>query len=222
MTNLGKVDLSDPRPMREIVFEKIKGAIYEGRLKKEDRLVESTIAENLGVSRTPVREALRQLESEGLVKNYPRRGAVVQGISIEDAVEIYDLREVLEGLMARKTCENISDGEIRELRKILLRMRDSIDGKDFEYYLDLHRDYNQLLMNNCKSQRLISMINNIHEYLASLRGITLTTKDRREEAYHEHVGIVEALEQRDAQRVEVLARDHAVNAKKAFLDSVST
>ena len=219
--NLKKVDLSDPRPMREIVFEKIKQAIYEGALKKEERLVESTIAENLGVSRTPVREALRQLESEGLVKNYPRRGAVVQGVSIEDAIEIYDLREVLEGLMARKTCEKISDGEIRELKKILIRMRDSIDGEDFEHYLNLHHDYNQLLLNNCNNKRLISMINHIHEYLGSLRHITLMPMERREEAYREHVEIVTALEKGDSEGVETLARNHAANAKRAFLDSVS-
>ncbi len=196
-------------------------AIYEGKLKKEERLVESTIAENLGVSRTPVREALRQLESEGLVKNYPRRGAVVEGISVEDAMEIYDLREVLEGLMARKTCEKISDQEIHELKRILLKMKESIHGEDFDHYLALHKDYNQLLLTNCRNKRLISMISNIHDYLASLRNITLMTKDRREEAYHEHVEIVVALEKRDSERAEALARNHVIKAKKAFLDSVS-
>jgi len=221
MTDLGQVDLSDPRPMREIVLEKIKQAIYEGSLKKEERLVESTIADNLGVSRTPVREALRQLESEGLVKNYPRRGAVVEGISIEDAMEIYDLREVLEGLMARKTCENISDEGIQQLKEILLKMRISIDGSEYEQYLTLHNDYNRILLTNSKNKRLIAMITNIHDNLSSLRNITLLTKERREEAFYEHGEIVAALSDRNRERVEILARNHVINAKRAFLDSVS-
>lgn len=221
MTDLGHVDLNDPRPMREIVFEKIKKAIYEGSLKKEERLVESTIANNLGVSRTPVREALRQLESEGLVKNYPRRGAIVEGISVEDAVEIYDLREVLEGLMARKTCENISEDEIQKLKEILLEMKVSIDGSEYDQYLTLHKDYNRILLTNSKNRRLISMINNIHDNLSSLRNITLLTKERRQEAFKEHGEIVAALSDRDKDRVEHLARNHVINAKKAFLDSVT-
>ncbi len=221
MTDLGQVDLSDPRPMREIVLEKIKKAIYEGSLRKEERLVESTIAENLGVSRTPVREALRQLESEGLVKNYPRRGAIVEGISIEDAREIYDLREVLEGLMARKTCEHITDDGIEELKEILSKMKASLEGSEYEDYLALHKDYNRILLVNSKNRRLISMITNIQDNLSSLRNITLMTKERREEAFKEHEEIVEALWDRDQERVEVLARNHVVNAKKAFLDSVS-
>ena len=221
MIDLGNIEKHDLRPIRDIVFEKIRRAIFSGELKKEDRLVESTIAENLGVSRTPVREALRQLESEGLVENLPRRGAVVVGIALEDAVEIYDIREALEGLMARKTCENIEEESIQELREILKNMEASIDGEDYKSYLALHERYNDILLTNSKNKRLITMLRNIHEYLSSLRSITLYTKDRRAVAYYEHVEIVDALERRNGDLVEILAKNHVSKAKKAFLDSVS-
>ncbi|NSJ93157.1 GntR family transcriptional regulator, partial [Coprococcus sp. MSK.21.13] len=89
-----KIDANDPRPAREIILEELRSAIFDKKLKEGDRLVENNIAKSMGVSRTPVREALRQLEIEGLAINIARKGTLVKGISKEDIMEIYDIREV--------------------------------------------------------------------------------------------------------------------------------
>ncbi|MCC5909068.1 MAG: GntR family transcriptional regulator [Clostridiaceae bacterium] len=223
---LKPVDPQDLRPIRDIVFESIRHAIFDGKLKKGDHLVESAVAEKMKVSRTPVREALRQLESEGLVVNVPRKGAVVQGISKEDAIEIYDLREVLEGLVARLACLNITDEDIDRLKYILQEMKTTIENNhddklvsfDKEYNM-LHMEYNSIILNSSKSQRLQTMMKNIYDYLTSLRSVSLYKKDRRLIALKEHREIVKAFEERNEDEAENLVRKHVKKAKEAFLNN---
>lgn len=107
-----KIESTDLRPIREIVLERLRKAIMDGSFEPGDRLVETSIAEGMGVSRTPVREAFRQLEIEGLAENVPRKGTIVKGISKRDILEIYEIREVLEGLAFRLACANISEARI--------------------------------------------------------------------------------------------------------------
>ncbi len=217
---LKPISRHDLRPIREIVFLELKNAIFEGRIKEGEHLVESIIAKKMDVSRTPVREALRQLESEGLVINVPRKGAVVKGITKEDASEIYDLREVLEGLVAKLACENIEDSDIDRLKNILELMERAINHKDHGGYLELHNDYNNIILNNCHNKRLQLMMNNIYEYLISLRRVSLYTEDRRAIAMEEHKQIVYALEKRDGEKAEDLTRAHVRKAKVAFFDNL--
>ncbi|SDY57673.1 transcriptional regulator, GntR family [Proteiniborus ethanoligenes] len=217
---LEPVRSNDLRPIREIVYEELRKAIFDGRIKKGEHLVESIIGEKMEVSRTPVREALRQLEAEGLVSNVPRRGAIVQGITKEDAVEIYDLREVLEGLVVRLSCKNITDEDIIKLKDILKKMEETISKKDDESYLNIHGDFNNIIFNRANSKRLQSMMTNIYDYLASLRSISLQKEDRRISALEEHRQIVYALEKRDEEAVEKLAREHVRKAKEAFLKNL--
>ena len=120
---LKSLDVGQGKSIREVVLQELRTAIFTGDIKPGDRLVENNIAIAMGVSRTPVREALRQLESEGLAINIPRKGTVVKGICIEDAIEIYDIREVLEGLVIRGACLHISRIEIRELKEIIEDMK---------------------------------------------------------------------------------------------------
>lgn len=114
-----KIESTDLRPIREIVLERLRKAIMNGTFQTGDRLVETSIAEKMGVSRTPVREAFRQLEIEGLAENLPRKGTIVKGISKRDIFEIYEIREVLEGLAFRLACSNITDEQILELKEKL-------------------------------------------------------------------------------------------------------
>ena len=160
-----KVEGTGSKPIREIVLHELRNAIFENKLKQGDRLVENIIASSMGVSRTPVREALRQLEIEGLAINVPRKGTIVTGIAIEDAMEIYDLREVLEGLAVRNACLNISRLEIRRLKEIIAFMEEDIDSKEYE---DIHKEFNEIILKASKNKRLVSQLENIYEYLKSL------------------------------------------------------
>lgn len=218
--NLKQVEVDDLRPIREIVFVELKKAIFDGRIKEGEHLVESAVADEMNVSRTPVREALRQLEAEGLVVNIPRRGTIVRGFTMKDAIEIYDLREVLEGLMARLACKNITAEDINKLKHILVLMEETIQKKDYDAYLKLHKDYNNIILNSTNNKRLQVMMKNIYEHLISLRSISLYKEDRRFLALEEHKQIVDTIERGDEIEAERLTRNHVKKAREAFFDNL--
>lgn len=214
-----KVESTDLRPIREIVLYELRNAIFENTLKPGDRLVENIIATQMGVSRTPVREALRQLEIEGLATNMPRKGTVVKGLSKEDALEIYDLREVLEGLAVRNACLNISRVEIRRLKEILDIMEENISEVDQSGYIKAHKEFNDIILNASRNKRLIEKLENIYDYLKSLRKVSLLSEERRIVALDEHKRIVKAIEEGNEELAEKEARLHVVNAKAGFLEN---
>ncbi len=215
-----KIEVTDLRPIREIVLNEIRSAIFDNRIKPGDRLVENLIASSMGISRTPVREALRQLEIEGLAINIPRRGTLVKGISKEDAIEIYDLREVLEGLAVRLACLNISRREINRLKEITEIMKETMSEENYDEYIKAHNEYNDIIVSASKNKRLLSQIENIYEYLKSLRKFGLHAKEKRAEILEEHIKIVEAIEKGDEYLAEEEARKHVRNAKNRFIESI--
>lgn len=215
-----KIDANDTRPAREIILEELRAAIFDRKLEAGDRLIENNIAKSMGVSRTPVREALRQLEIEGLAINIARKGTLVKGISKEDIIEIYDIREVLEGLAVRGACLNISRKEILRLKEIIEIMSKCINKNDTDKYIKSHNEYNRIILNASKNKRLISKLEYIYEYLKSMRKVTLSNETRREKALLEHKNIVEAIEQGDEILAERLAREHVVNAKNSFMSNI--
>lgn len=218
--NFNKIDETSGKSMRELVLGELRNAIFMGHIKPGDRLVETTVANSMGISRTPVREALRQLESEGLAINIPRKGTIVKGICVEDANEIYEIREVLEGLAARGACLHISRMEIRELRQIIRDMDQSIKNNDEEAYVYVHNRFNRIILDSCKNKRLINQMESIYEYLKSLRKISLLTDSRKKEALKEHIEIVNAIENGDEDEAERLTRQHIRSARKSFQEVV--
>ena len=116
MENLTKLNLDEYKPLRDVVFENLRGAIVEGRLKPGQRLMEVQLAEQLGVSRTPVREAIRKLELEGLVVMLPRKGAYVANMSLKDLIDVLEIRASLEGLAASLAAERITEIRIYSRR----------------------------------------------------------------------------------------------------------
>lgn len=218
-TIFDKIESNDLRPIREIVLREIRNAIFDNKLKPGDRLTENVIASSMGVSRTPVREALRQLEIEGLAVNVVRKGTLVKGISIEDAVEIYDLREVLEGLAVRLACLNISRMETRRLKDILDIMECSSKENNYTEYIKAHAEFNEIILNASKNKRLIEQMQNIYEYLKTLRKVSLTDLNKRQDVLIEHKKIIEFIDSGNEDLAEVQAKQHVVNAKKRFIES---
>lgn len=209
-----KIESTDLRPIREIVLERLRKAIMSGSFEPGDRLVETTIAEGMGVSRTPVREAFRQLEIEGLAENVPRKGTIVKGISKRDILEIYEIREVLEGLAFRLACANINEARILELKEMLVKMEQSIDKNDIKEYWRLHSEFHNTIMYFSNNQRLIDQMKQIYEYLSKLRNFTLVMNKRRNIAMEEHKALIEAFENKDEILAEQIGREHTLNAKR--------
>lgn len=217
---LGTIDDFDLRPIREVVYEHLRMAIIEQRLKRGDHLVENTIAEKMNISRTPVREALRQLESEGLVIHMPRRGAIVHGIARDDAIDIYDIREVMEGLVVRRACENRDQQEVDHLYQCISQMEEAIEDQSYEKLMNYHHEFNNAILCVGKSKRLSDIMKHLYEYLTSLRTISLDTVERQKTALKEHREIVKAIDEGRSDDGEALARSHVRKARAAFLNSI--
>lgn len=209
-----KIETTDLRPIREIVLERLRSAIISGSLEPGDRLVETSVAENMGVSRTPVREAFRQLEIEGLAENIPRKGTVVKGISKKDIIEIYEIREMLEGLEFRLACSNISTSQIAELKEKISKMEQCIKNENIVEYWKVHGEFHDIILYTSGNKRLIDEMKQIYEYLSSLRHFTLVMNERRSKAMEEHKALIEAFEKKDEMLAEKIGREHTVNAKK--------
>lgn len=209
-----KIESTDLRPIREIVLERLRKAIMSGKFEPGARLVEISIAEGMGVSRTPVREAFRQLEIEGLAENIPRKGTIVKGISKTDILEIYEIREVLEGLAFRLACSNISESQIIELKNKLSKMEKCLENDDIKKYWKLHGEFHESILCCSNNQRLIDQMRQIYEYLSKLRNFTVVMNKRRIIAMQEHKALIEAFENRDDILAEQIGREHTLNAKK--------
>lgn len=215
-----KIEVTDLRPIRQIVLERLRKAIMDGSYEPGDRLVETAIADGMGVSRTPVREAFRQLEIEGLAENVPRRGTVVKGISKSDILEIYQIREVLEGLAFRLACSNILEAKIIELKDKLIKMEECIDHGDIHEYWKYHDEFHNSILYLSNNQRLIDQMKQIYEYLSKLRNFTLVMNKRRRVAMTEHKALIEAFEKKDENLAEQIGRDHTLNAKQFLSNEI--
>lgn len=214
------VSLEVPKPVREEVCINIRRAILRGDFKAGDRLVETELASVMGVSRTPVREALRMLENEGLVHRAPRGGGVeVRGFSTDDILELYAIREALEVLAAEYSIRNISPEEISELKESVMLSNIHMEDEDTSTFYSTLNDFNQILLYSCRMPRLIKLIHDYHEYLSSLRKFSLSTMDRRRVVVREHGEIIEAIIKGDFQLTESIIRRHLRGALNAFLDA---
>mgnify|MGYP002733969358 FL=1 len=134
MDNLTKLNLDEYKPLRDVVFESLREAILEGKLSPGQRLMEVQLAEQLGVSRTPVREAIRKLELEGLVVMLPRKGAYVADISLKDLVDVLEIRASLEGLSASLAAERMHEDDIKKLEKIVQDFKEHASSGDVEQF----------------------------------------------------------------------------------------
>ena len=193
------------------VFHTIRENILSGKYETDEELKEKSIGEELGVSRTPVREALRQLELEGLVTIIPNKGAYVVGISQKDIRDIYEIRSRLEGLCARWAAENITKEQLDELEEnIYLSDFHSTKGNS-EQVVELDNRFHEILYNASGSKELRHILTDFHHYVQRVRKITLAAQERAISSNDEHRKIVEALKVHDADLAEKLANAHMMN-----------
>ncbi|RGU94975.1 GntR family transcriptional regulator [Clostridium sp. AF15-17LB] len=199
------------RSLRGRVFQKLREDILSGVYKEHDELREITIGETLGVSRTPVREALRQLELEGLVMIVPNRGAYVTGITQKDVHDIYKIRSMLEGLCAHWATEHITEKQIEELEEIILLSEYHLRKKgneQAEQVSELDGKFHKVLYEASDSRILEHVLSDFHKYVQMARTMSVGAKERAERSIEEHRAILEAIKRKDAGRAERLANEH--------------
>jgi DNA-binding GntR family transcriptional regulator len=182
--------------------------VYHSR--DEIRLDERKLAQDFGISRTPVREAMAQLESEGFVRSVPRRGIYVVRKTKQEVIEMITAWAALEGMAARLITKVARDDEIAALRKMFAAF---VDGKlraHLDEYSDANIEFHQTIIRLSKNQVLIDLAANLFTHMRMIRRTTIGEKDRADRSIKDHMAIIEALEARDTARAEELVRDHAL------------
>ena len=210
--NIMNRKIADRYSVRGRVFHKIRDDILEGKYEVGEEIRESKIAGELGVSRTPVREAIRQLELEGLVSVILNKGAVVTGISPQDIEDIYNIRTLIEGLAARWAARKITEKEIKELENITDLMEFYINRGDTEELHVLDNRFHEILYESSHSKPLQHILSPFHHYVQNARRTSLSTPGRAQRAVEEHNAILKALKQKDPDLAEDSANQHVKNA----------
>lgn len=203
--------MSDNRSLSGKVFTKIKNDILEGRYQVGHELREVTLGEEMGVSRTPVREALRQLELEGLVEIIPNKGAYVKGISEKDIWDIYQIRARLEGLCAGMAAESITQEQIDRMDEIILLTHFYESKEDYEHLVSMDSQFHEVLYEACNSKMLQHLLSDYHQYVQRIRRRSLQRQQRAKQSTQEHEAILQAIKDKDEQRADKLATEHILN-----------
>lgn len=196
------------------VFKRLREDILKGRYKQQDELREATIGKELGVSRTPVREALRQLELEGLVTIVPNKGAYVTGISQKDIWDIYQMRKYLEGMCARWAAEHITEDQLEELEETILLSEFQMkkeNGYNKEQVTGLDGRFHTILYEASGSRMLCHVLTDFHRYVQMARKSSINVKARAEKSIEEHKAILQAIRDRNPDLAEQLAKEHIVH-----------
>ncbi len=198
----------DKGSLRGQVFEQIRDGILDGRYQSGEELREVTLGKELGVSRTPVREALRQLELEGLVTIIPNKGAYVKGITGKDVQDIYAIRSRLEGLCARWACEQLTQAQLEEMDGVIFLSDYHIKRGNLDQLVELDNQFHGILYDACGSRMLKHILANYHSYVHRIREASLGSQERARACNREHYAILVALKNHDTDRAEALAQEH--------------
>ena len=207
-----KQEVTDKYSLRGRVFHKIREDILSGQYKEHEELKEVAISEEMGVSRTPVREALRQLELEGLVQIIPNKGAYVTGITEKDVKDIYMLRSLLEGLCAKWACEHITKEQMEEMEENVYLAKFHAQKGHLEQLAELDNRFHDIMYEACNSKMLEHLLKDFHQYVLRVRKKTLNNVNRGTASNQEHELIMEAIREKDGNMAEKLANCHMINA----------
>ncbi len=202
------------KSLTSLIFEQIREDILNGRYANGDKLVEIKLAEELGVSRTPVREALKQLELDGLVENIPNRGVVVNGISKEDIDDILTLRLCIEGLVGQWAAERISEEEVKVLEEIYDLMEFYTFKNDVDKIFELNTKFHETLYHATKSRYLESVLKDFQLFIRAARNSSLKSEGRLVFALKEHEAILNALKEGNPEKSRVALLTHIEMSNK--------
>jgi DNA-binding GntR family transcriptional regulator len=208
MENLNKLNLDDYKPLRDVVFENLREAIVEGKVKPGQRLMEVQLAEQLGVSRTPVREAIRKLELEGLVIMLPRKGAYVANMSLKDIIDVLEIRASVEGLAASLASERISPDDIKKLEAILKDFEQSAAGSDVETLLKKDVEFHECIFKATNNKKLHQLINSLWEQVYRFRVTYISDYDSTVNIARDHKLILDAIKKGDNEMAKKHATEH--------------
>lgn len=212
-----QLGMDDFLPLRDVVFNTLRQAILTGELKPGERLMEIHLANRLGVSRTPIREAIRKLELEGLVTMIPRRGAEVAQITEKSMKDVLEVRRTLDALSAELACERISPAEEEALKNACLSFEEAVKTKDTKLIAKADVALHDIIAAATGNQRLIQLINNLAEQMYRYRFEYIKDASQHERIIKEHRIIYESIVKKDKEAASNMAKTHIDNQEKAVI-----
>lgn len=201
------------RSLTSIIFERVREDILNGKYANGDKIVEAKLADELGVSRTPVREALKQLELDGLVESLPNRGVVVKGITTQDIDDIYSIRLAIEAIAAKWAVERMDNEEVEQLKEIYDLMEFYTFKEDVEKTFELNTKFHETMYRGTKSRYLEHVLKDFQLFIKSTRSESLKSEGRIDRALKEHKHIVDAFKERNSDKAVEAVVNHIVNSR---------
>lgn len=217
-----EVNMDEYLPLRDVVFNTLRQAILRGELKPGERLMEIQLANKLGVSRTPIREAIRKLELEGLVLMIPRRGAEVAEITEKSLRDVLEVRGALEELAVELACDRINGEEIEALKVAATHFEETLQGGDVTAYAEADVQFHDIIYNATDNQRLIQLLFNLREQMYRYRVEYLKRTEVHATLLAEHQWIIDCLEKRDKLTAKQAVSTHIENQAKKVSDTIRT
>ena len=215
-----QLSLQADLPLRDLVFNTLRQAILTGELKPGERLMEIHLADKLGVSRTPIREAIRKLELEGLVIMIPRRGAEVAQITEKSMSDVLEVRRTLDALCAELACDRISEEGLAALKDACGQFEQCVAGRDAQRIAQADVALHDIILQATGNQRLIQMVNNLAEQMYRYRFEYIKDSSQHERLVEEHKIIYQSILNKDKETAAAAARTHIDNQKKAIIRQI--
>lgn len=217
---LSKVNLNDYKPLREVIFNTLRDAIIVGELKPGERLMEVKLAGKMGVSRTPVREAIRKLELEGLVNMIPRKGAHVADLSVKDIMDVLEVRASLDGLATGLSAIRITDDELKELKHVNTQFINSVEKENLQGSIKKDVEFHDIIYRSSRNEKLIQITANLREQIHRFRVIYLKDYVSPKELIREHLDIFEAIASGNAEQAQKVAEKHIHNQQETIIKAI--
>lgn len=219
-SKLTKVNLNDYKPLREVIFNTLREAIIIGELRPGERLMEVQLAEKLGVSRTPVREAIRKLELEGLVDMLPRKGAHVADLSVKDIMDVLEVRATLDGLATSLAATRITEEEIKALKNVQNQFANYVEKENLQGSIKKDVEFHEIIYKSSRNEKLIHISNNLREQIQRFRIIYLKDYGSPLDVVKEHTEILDCIISKNSERALTLAHRHIRNQEDTIVKAI--
>ena len=219
-TTLAGLRVHKKRSLREEVYQTLRKSILHGKLRAGQRLIEEQLAGQVGISRTPVREAFHKLERDDLVTRLPKGGFAVREFTKEDVEEIFGIRSALESYAAYLATLHIAPDKISVLEKKLKESEDAIAKGNDDKVVQLQTEFHDLLYKSCKSKKLAEMINNFRDYFYRYRSALVRTESGISQSHQDHRQMLEAMKKKNPRLAERLVRKHLARGKELVLREI--
>lgn len=215
--NFKNFEIKNYKPLGEVVFEYLRNAILNGTLKPGERLMEISLADQLGVSRTPVREAIRKLEKEKFVEMIPRKGAYVANLTARDILEVLEIRIVLEGFASKLAAERMGDEDVAELESILAEFNKALEVLDRPEMIRRDNEFHNKIYSAAKNNKLVEIVKELHDQYQRFRLIFFNEYDDYNDLQVWHQNIVDAIRNRDGNRAKECAEYHVRSIRESVI-----